>query len=143
LKQRILTQQSKIFQECTNGQTSKKVWATFAYYGGYIRGITNFSRNSHLKIVYRTINTTFEILTHSKQKAISSSGIYKLTCNTCQGVYICHTGRSTDARYREHNRYIRTNNPQSAYTLHILDNRHEYGVQERIIELVKACRKGK
>ena len=84
---------------------------------------------------------TFEILTHSKLKAIPPSGIYKLTCNTCQGV--CQTGRSTDARYKEHIRYIRTNNPQSAYALHILDNRHEYGEQERIMELVKACRKGK
>jgi hypothetical protein len=58
-------------------------------------------------------------------------------------VYIGQTGRSTDARYKEHIRYIRTNNPQSAYALHILDNRHEYGEQERIMELVKACRKGK
>jgi len=111
LKQRILTQQSKKFQECTNGQTSKKVWATFTYYGWYIRGITKLFRNSQVQIAYRTINTTFEILTHSKQNAIPSSGIYKLTCNTCQGVYIGQTGRSTDARYKGHIRYIRTNNP--------------------------------
>ena len=58
-------------------------------------------------------------------------------------MYIGQTDRSTDARYKEHIRYIRTNNPQSAYALHILDNRHEYGEQKRIMELVKACRKGK
>ena len=61
----------------------------------------------------------------------------------CQGVYIGQTGRPTDARYKEHIRYIRTNNPQSAYALHILGNRHEYGTQEHIMELVKACTKGK
>jgi len=36
-----------------------------------------------------------------------------------------------------------TNNPQSAYALHILHNRHEYGEEEPIMELVKACRKSK
>ena len=138
-----MTKQSKILQECTNEQTSLKVWATFTYYGGYIRGITNVFRNSQVQVAYRTINTTFEILTHSKQKAIPPSGIYKLTCNTCQGVYIGQTGRSTEARYKVHIRYIRTNKPQSAYALHILHNRHEYGEQERIMELVKACREGK
>jgi hypothetical protein len=30
-------------------------------------------------------------------------------------------------RYREHIRYIRNNNPQSAYAQHILQNLHEYG----------------
>ena len=44
---------------------------------------------------------------------------------------------------QKHIRYIRTNNPQSAYALHILDDTHEYGEQERIMELVNACRKGK
>ena len=83
------------------------------------------------------------MLTYSKQHAISSSGIYKLTCNTCQSVYTDQTGRSMEARYKERIRYIRTNNPQSAYALHILDNRHEYGAQEHIMELVKTCRKGK
>jgi hypothetical protein len=28
-------------------------------------------------------------------------------------------------------RYIRTNNPNSAYALHILNNRHEYGTAEK------------
>ena len=63
--------------------------------------------------------------------------MYKLTCNTFQGVYIGQTGRSTDARYKEYIRYIRTNKPQSAYALHTLHNRHEYGEKERIMELVK------
>jgi len=30
-------------------------------------------------------------------------------------------------RYKEHIRYIRQNEPQSAYALHILNSKHEYG----------------
>ena len=108
-----------------------------------MRGITNMFRNYQIRIAYKTTNTTFEMLTHSKQCTTVNSGIYKLTCNTCQDVYIGQTGISTDTRYKEHIRYIRTNNPQSTFAMHILNNRHEYGTQERIMELIKTCTKGK
>ena len=46
-------------------------------------------------------------------------------------------------RHREHTRYMKTNNPLSAYALHILNNKHEYGNAEQTIELLKPCNKGK
>jgi hypothetical protein len=55
------------------------------------------------------------------------SGIYKLTCNTCKISYIGQTNRHLKQRYREHIRYIRNNDPQSAYAQHIPQNLHEYG----------------
>jgi len=39
-------------------------------------------------------------------------------------------------------RYIRTNNPTSAYALNILNNRHEYGTTAETLELLKPCNKG-
>ena len=60
-----------------------------------MRGITNMFRNSRIRIAYKTTNTTFEMLTHSKQCTTVTSGIYKLTCNTCQGVYRILDTRST------------------------------------------------
>jgi hypothetical protein len=39
-------------------------------------------------------------------------------------IAICH---------REHIVYIKTNNPVSAYALHILNNKHEYGSSEHTI----------
>ena len=41
-----------------------------------------------------------------------------------------------------HTRYIRTNNPISAYALHILNDRHEYSTAEEMLELLKPCNKG-
>jgi len=38
---------------------------------------------------------------------------------------------------------MKTNNPLSAYALHILNNKHEYGNAEQTIELLKPCNKGK
>ena len=40
--------------------------------------------------------------------------------------YIGQTSRNVHQRYKEHIRYIKHNNPQSSYPLHILKNKHEY-----------------
>jgi hypothetical protein len=70
------------------------------------------------------------------------SGIYKLKCNTCNNAYIGQSGRSITVRHTEHIRYVRTNNPTSAYALHILNNKHEYWTAAETSELLKPCHKG-
>jgi hypothetical protein len=58
-------------------------------------------------------------------------------------VYVGQSGRAIDVRFKEHIRYIRSNNSTSAYAAHILENRHEYGTKENTLQSLKACRKGK
>jgi len=50
---------------------------------------------------------------------------------------ICKKYRGIVLRYQEHIRYIRYNNPQSAYALHILQNQHEYGQMNSTMTLFK------
>ena len=69
------------------------------------------------------------------------SGIYKLTCNTCKMSYIGQTSRNIKQRYREHIRYVRDNNSQSAYAQHILQNRHEYCSITDTMTLLKTIHK--
>jgi len=59
----------------------------------------------------------------------------------CSNSYFGQTGRSLGIRDKEHTRNIKTNNPVSAYALHILNNKHEYGNMEQTIELLKLCNK--
>ena len=56
---------------------------------------------------------------------------------TCNKAYIGQTNRNITVRYNEHKRYIRSNNPQSAYAEHILNNRHEYGNLQSTMKLLK------
>jgi len=56
--------------------------------------------------------------------------------------YIGQSGSSINTRYKEHIRYIRYNNPQSAYAMHILQNKHEYGPAKDTLQLLKVCPKG-
>ena len=67
---------------------------------------------------------------------------YSLSCNTCNLQYIGQTGRNLKTRFSEHCRYIKTNDPKSAYALHVLNNRHEYGPIETTMSLIRSCRKG-
>jgi hypothetical protein len=55
----------------------------------------------------------------------------------CQHVYVGQTSRHLKQRYKEHIRYIRNNDPQSAFAQHILNNQHEYGTIEEIMKLLK------
>ena len=69
--------------------------------------------------------------------------IYKIKRNTCSKNYVVQSGRPTTIRHREHIRYIKTNNPASAYATHILNNRHEYGTANDTLKLIQPCRKSK
>jgi len=83
-----------------------------------------------VKIAYKTNNTILQLTRPTTNTPIpphANSGVYALTCNTCKQVYVGQTSQGVKLRYREHIHYIKNNNPQSAYTLHILQNRHEYG----------------
>jgi hypothetical protein len=57
--------------------------------------------------------------------------------------YIGQTGRKLDIRYKEHIRYIKNNNGQSAYAIHILNNLHNFGPIDTTMTLIHKAHKGK
>ena len=121
----------------------KKKWLAFTYYSPLIHKITNLFRYTNLNIAYHATNTIYKQLNDKIiQNKTNSSGKYKLKWNTFNNSYIGQTGRQLGIRCKEHLRYIKTNNPISAYALHIINNKHEYGNIEQTIELLKPCNKG-
>jgi len=69
------------------------------------------------------------------------SGVFKIICNTCHKAYVGQTSRDLNSRFREHVRYIKNNDPRSAYALHILNCRHEYGNINDTMTLLKQINK--
>ena len=122
-------------------QNKGKKWITFTYHSPAIHKVTNIFRKTNKKIAFRPINTIYQQLKY-KNKNPNPSGIYKLKCNTCNNNYVGQSGRSIIERHKEHIRYIRNNDPKSAYATHILDNRHEFGTSEETVKLLKSCSKG-
>ena len=56
---------------------------------------------------------------------------------------VCRAGwQGINTKYKEHIRYIKTNNLQSAYATHILHKRHKYDPANETLQLIKPCTKG-
>jgi len=129
-------------QEQENEITQNKKWITFTYYSSQIRRITNLFKNTNIQIAFRTTNTIQQQLNIRKVNLTNANGIYRLQFMTCNRVYIGQTGGSISTRYKGHIRYVKYNNPQSGYAMHILNNRHEFGPETEILKLLKHCTKG-
>ena len=118
----------------------KKIRTTFTYYSPLVRKIANLFKHINIQIAFKTTNTIQQLTHypfHQNSAEQEKSGIYKLTCNTCKLSYIGQTSRSLQRKYNEHIRYIKHNDPQSAYAQHILNNRHEYGKMTDTMNLLK------
>jgi hypothetical protein len=61
---------------------------------------------------------------------------------TSDKIYVGQTGRNFKITFSEHQRYIKTNNPKSGYALHILNNKHENGITQNIMQQSKNITKG-
>ena len=137
--------QAKITNKIQNSKPklhdNNRKWISFKYYSPIVRRITNLFKDTNLNISFKPFNTKKQQLIEKEHKS-NPSGIYKLQCNTCKDVYIGQSGRDINVRYKEHVRYIRTNNPTSAYATHILNNNHEYGQAKDTVQILKKCDKG-
>ena len=125
----------------TPPDNKNRKWTTFTYISPQIRKVTNKFRNTKVRVAFKCHNTLGHLIKLPKDHRTpphNKWGIYQLTCNTCKLSYAGQTSRSVSIRFQEHTGYIRHNNPQSAYALHILQNQHEYGPTKDNMSLLKS-----
>jgi hypothetical protein len=94
-------------------------WATFTLHSPKVRKITNFFKHNNLKIAFKSNNTIPQLIRSTNEddtQIFNNSGVYKLTCKQA---YVGQTSRNLKQHYQEHIRYIKNNNPQSAFAQHI------------------------
>ena len=135
MKRQLMAKKEGTTQTQVMQQYNKK-WVTFTYHSPSIHKVTNLN----LKIAFRPTNTIYQRLL-DKVNNPNLSVIYQIKCNTCNRAVIGQSGRPITTRDREHLRYIRNNNPTSAYAIHILDNRNEFCPAEETLQLLKPCTK--
>jgi len=122
------------------GPKSNTKWMTFTYAFPQIRKITNLFRHTKVKLAFKCNNKISQLVkpnTDNNTPYYNRSGLYKLTCDTCKLAYVGQTSRSLKPCFQEHILYIRYNNPQSAYTQHILHNGHEYRPIDHSMTILK------
>jgi hypothetical protein len=111
------------------------------YYSSLTRKVTNLFTLICIQQFWATNTLNNNLHNKEPEDMNNTSGIYKLTCKTCNYSFIGQTGIFPIVRCQEQVTYITTNNPNSAYALYNLNNRHEEGSMETT-ELLKTCTKG-
>ena len=90
--------QHKITKPPTTKNTKDNTkWATFTFSSPYIRKITNLFRHTNIKIGYKSSNTVAQLTKPASDRNIpphNKSGIYCLTCKTCNLSYVGQTSRT-------------------------------------------------
>jgi len=107
--------------------------------------ITKLFRNTEVKVAYTTNNNLGRLLrynTTGTKNKYEKSGIYQLSCPTCNRKYIGQTGRSFHVRFREHQHDYKYICRKSRFA-HLLDEGHTFGPMENIIHTVHYAKKGR
>lgn len=104
----------------TTQQNKKWITFTYTYHSPLIRKITNLFKHTNLSISFRATNTIYQQLT-DKPTNTNPSEICQIKCSTFNSAHIGQSGRSVIVKHKEHMRYIRNNNPTSAYAVHKLN----------------------
>jgi hypothetical protein len=87
-------------QQTDKEENKNKKWAKFTYYNSTVRKITNVFKHRDIRISFKNNNTIsqisqiFRTKQNNKNPEYNISGIYKLTCKTCQHTYIGQTSRT-------------------------------------------------
>jgi hypothetical protein len=135
----------QIQHKIDHAQTEDKTtWTTFTYYSPKRRKITNLFKHANIGIAFRNTTTLHQIAkSRTPNQTLENEKVEftDLTCNTCHRPYIGQTSRSLKLRFQEHTHYIKHNESQSAYALHILNCRHEYGSTNDTMSLLKHINK--
>jgi hypothetical protein len=121
-------------------EKQSKTWTTFNYRSPKIRKITNLFKNTQIGIAFKATTISQHLMQTTPWTQTSDYGIcgvYKIICNTCKKAYIGQTSRELKSKFREYTRYIKNNDPRSAYAMHILNCRHEYGNIDNTMTLLK------
>jgi hypothetical protein len=122
--------------------TPPKTWCTFTYTGKDTLQITKIFKQTDIHIALKTNNTLQNNLSlfHNPLDKFTKSGVYKLTCQSCQKAYVGQTGRDFHTRYKEHKRAFKHNPQQSNFTKHVTEHKHTFGNVETIMTVLQVHR---
>ena len=99
LKHRIKKKLTQPTHPTTSRHDTK--WTTFTYTSPQIRKITNFFKHTNIKIAFKCNDTIAQLLKPANNTPppppYDRSGIYSLTCCTCQQAYVGQTSRASSS----------------------------------------------
>lgn len=119
---------------------NSKICVTFTHYSLLVRKITNLCEQINVNLACLSTNTVHDFMKPKTNYSIdeyANSGIHELRYAKYKCCYVGKTSLNLKHRHQEHLRYMKHNDPQLAYTSHILYNVQKYGHVDNIMSLLK------
>lgn len=122
----------------TTQTQERKKYIALTYENKNTHKIVTSFRKLNYNIAYRTQNTLQKHLnTQTTQtNKCNLTGVYKLTCNSCNNFYIGETGWSFQTRYKEHITAITKTHNTSKYAEHITNANYSYSNIDTDMEIL-------
>lgn len=110
---------------------------TLTYFGKISEKIAGVLRKQVTNITFKPAVKLGNLLINNKDRCEKNkkSGVYKLTCQDCQGVYIGQTGRSFETRKKEHWRSLRLKKSDSTFANHLMEEGHKPSSDMKILHV--------
>ena len=108
----------------------RKINVVLPFYTPSSHIIENILKSHGVTVCYENRGTMREIIGKVKEKrpVMQESGIYKISCQNCDSIYVAQTKRRLSTRNDEHRRACTNKEVQkSAVGEHMVENRHKKG----------------
>lgn len=126
-----------------NANTQRKYIST-EYTKNTAATLQNIFKKHNIMMTFRTTNNIQRLL-HPKipKDNKEKTGVYKLTCDDCEGFYIGQSGRPLFQRFKEHVPKGSVNNNKSNYAKHLILKNHNYTDFSNNCKVLHTCNKGR
>lgn len=100
-------------------------------------------KQQNMEIVYAGGKKLKTVLGTTKDKLDNkfSSGIYSITCEDCQKIYVGQTKRNILTRYKEHSSHIKYNRPSKSAVAHHVHTENHFNISDSNLKLLKRVNK--
>lgn len=117
---------------------------SLTYFGTITDKVADILNRNKIQVAFKTNNSIRRIFNAKQKRSLSKkSGVYKLNCDDCNGVYVGQTGRSFETRYKEHRAAFRNRRPErSHFAKHLLDSGHQIH-DSHTYKILHTCEKGR
>jgi hypothetical protein len=118
-------------------------WASIKFLGPISFKISKILNELGIKVGFKTKNTIFNTIKKIDKpiNKLGKSGVYKLTCQTCEGSYVGQSGRKIIERIKEHEAAWRNQKKgHSSFADHLIEYDHQFNPD--CIDLIHECNKG-
>lgn len=123
-----------LFSTTPPNTVNLKRWVKIPYIGSFSHKFKRLLDRDDRKTAFYSTKSLKAIISNNKDKIPieHQSGIYSLTCDTCDSIYVGQTGRKFKTRIKEHISSWKKNTNTSTFAEHLNENDHTFDASKNV-----------